>query len=193
MQADEVVWEQMCSRKCSCSPSTGLQCMTTSCPKRLVCGVQDGIMGCFKPGTTRSKDVLGFPFLSKTLCNFIKCCISDDVPIPCDRINCPPNTKCQVINLQPTCVADSTSCWVLGGPHYHTFDGMNFDFHGNCTYTLAQKCGNQINVPQFSVQVQNEHLGSRLLSSIKTVFVAVSGDTITVVRQELGIVRVRRV
>ncbi|XP_058866453.1 IgGFc-binding protein-like isoform X1 [Acipenser ruthenus] len=165
-KAGEVVWEQMCSRKCSCSPSTGLQCMEASCPKSLVCRVQDGIMGCFKP---------------------------DDGPLPCDRIDCPPNTKCQVINLQPTCVADSTSCWVLGGPHYHTFDGMNFDFHGNCTYTLAQKCGNQINVPQFSVQVQNEHLGSRLLSSIKTVYVAVSGDTITVVRQELGFVWVRRV
>ena len=36
---------------------------------------------------------------------------------------------------------DGPTCIGSGDPHYASWDGRRFDFHGTCEYALAQFCG----------------------------------------------------
>ncbi|CAD5116778.1 DgyrCDS5627 [Dimorphilus gyrociliatus] len=54
-------------------------------------------------------------------------------------------------------------CSAAGDPHYRTFDGLRLDFMGTCKYTLAKTCPKkeQENLPDFNVEVLNEHRGKK--------------------------------
>ncbi|XP_035236093.1 IgGFc-binding protein-like [Anguilla anguilla] len=51
-------------------------------------------------------------------------------------------------------------CLAQGDPHYTTFDGRRFDFHGNCVYLLASHCPSRGALPDFKIEVQNERRGT---------------------------------
>lgn len=93
----------------------------------------------------------------------------------------------------PTCVPvqAKVSCWAMGDPHYHTFDGRNYDFMGTCTYVMAKKCAKGDDLPYFEVLAQNEHRGNRRVSYVALVTVKVYDTTVTVARSETGRIRVR--
>ncbi|KAF2359316.1 putative domain cysteine-rich [Trinorchestia longiramus] len=40
----------------------------------------------------------------------------------------------------PRCVPQKGACLAFGMPHYRTFDGLHYDFQGDCKYTLAKDC-----------------------------------------------------
>lgn len=54
-------------------------------------------------------------------------------------------------------------CSAAGDPHYRTFDGLRLDFMGTCKYTLAKPCPKEEmeNLPDFNVEVLNEHRGKK--------------------------------
>nr|XP_033818517.1 IgGFc-binding protein-like [Geotrypetes seraphini] len=110
----------------------------------------------------------------------------------CNTVQCRKKEKCQILNDQPVCVPESEAvCWGWGDPHYHTWDGKNYDFQGTCTYTIAKYCGNDATLPDFNIEAKNENRGGNTkVSYVSFVTIQVYGFTISVTRFQNGLVQV---
>ncbi|XP_067915134.1 mucin-2-like isoform X2 [Heterodontus francisci] len=97
----------------------------------------------------------------KENCTMITCIKGDLFKM--DPIVCPELIKPTCRNdIQPVKVRTANGCcekWecdceceVWGDPHFHTFDGLWYDFYENCTYTLVEE---QVPKYNFSVLVDN--------------------------------------
>uniref|UniRef100_K7FN87 VWFD domain-containing protein n=1 Tax=Pelodiscus sinensis TaxID=13735 RepID=K7FN87_PELSI len=158
----EVVLTNECQQSCTCVPARGLTCKVHRCGSRETCQIRDGVMGC----------------------------IGKEPPIsPCSVVVCREGAICKMINGQPECVPVSQgTCWARGYLHYHTFDGRAYDYHGNCTYTVAKTCKGDSVLPSFRITAKSENSGSTQVFYIGSVTIQVDGVTITAARAEISLV-----
>ncbi|XP_075763599.1 IgGFc-binding protein-like isoform X2 [Pelodiscus sinensis] len=158
----EVVLTNECQQSCTCVPARGLTCKVHRCGSRETCQIRDGVMGC----------------------------MGKEPPIsPCSVVVCREGAICKMINGQPECVPVSQgTCWARGYLHYHTFDGRAYDFHGNCTYTVAKTCKGDSVLPSFRITAKSENSGSTQVFYIGSVTIQVDGVTITAARAEISLV-----
>ncbi|KAM4651148.1 alpha-tectorin-like [Discoglossus pictus] len=98
------------------------------------------------------------------------------------------------VTLQPRpptedLTGSQATCSVSSGIHYRTFDGMSYNFHGSCSYTLVTTLESP-DVPALSVVVHKENQGKTLLSLLKSVTVKVYGATVNLYSSNVGLARV---
>lgn len=86
-----------------------------------------------------------------------KCvCQPSSKRVMCAQSHCQDGKVCKVLNGVLGCHVDGPGlCIVKGDPHYTTFDGLNFDVYGNCTYLLNSHCLTRGALEHFRVEVQN--------------------------------------
>ncbi|KYO24640.1 hypothetical protein Y1Q_0021924 [Alligator mississippiensis] len=117
--------------------------------------------------------------------------IRDTLMPSCSVVHCRAGTFCRMRDGQPECVPLSeATCWAMGYLHFQTFDGWTYDMRGICTYMVAQSCGEASNLPAFNVTATTDSRGNSLISYITSLTVQVYGVKVTVVRSEVGFVRV---
>lgn len=114
------------------------------------------------------------------------------LPDPCKALQCRPKETCKFEEGQAKCVPSLVaSCWGWGDPHYHTFDGLDFDFQGTCTYTMAESCGNDTRLVPFKVEAKNNLRGGvKSVSYINLANIEVYGQQISIRQKEVGKIRV---
>ncbi|RMC09520.1 hypothetical protein DUI87_13672 [Hirundo rustica rustica] len=111
---------------------------------------------------------------------------------PCKSLQCRPKERCRPRGAQSRCVpALVATCWAWGDPHFRTFDGLDFDFQGTCTYTMAESHGNDPGLVPFRVEAKNDIRGGiQSMSYVSLVNVDVYGQRISFRQNEDGKVRV---
>nr|XP_033818518.1 IgGFc-binding protein-like [Geotrypetes seraphini] len=155
--------EKIVSNECKevCSCSpTGVECSDYSCASDEKCVIRDGIMGCI------NKD-------------------------PCKSAKCRTKETCKIQDGNPVCVPDYIgTCWGWGDPHYHTFDGFNYDFQGTCTYTIAKYVGTDPTLVPFVIDEKNDNRGNQAVSYVRLVNIYVWDLKISIYKGEFGKIRI---
>lgn len=110
-----------------------------------------------------------------TSCNCINGSVSCHT-LPCEYFNkpCPPGYRRIESEHEccPRCEKAPGVCVVFGDPHYHTFDGLLFNFQGACKYILAKTCKGK---GGFSLKVSNDARRSNNFSWTKSLTFRVPG------------------
>ncbi|XP_077146435.1 IgGFc-binding protein-like isoform X6 [Ranitomeya variabilis] len=115
-----------------------------------------------------------------------KCiCPSAGSGLVCASDSCPDNQYCGISNGAPGCHYFTYGyCRVHNDPHYDTFDRLNHDFMGLCTYTLAKLCNSSSSPQYFNIEAKNEHRGDPTVSYVKYVLVEVYGQKVQLMKNE---------
>uniref|UniRef100_A0ACB8FSC6 Uncharacterized protein n=1 Tax=Sphaerodactylus townsendi TaxID=933632 RepID=A0ACB8FSC6_9SAUR len=112
-------------------------------------------------------------------------------PMECQDYACKPLEICKVMAGVRGCYpVKYGSSWVFGDPHYVTFDGVAFDYEGDCRYTLSKYCGPFGKLPGFTVKAENQRRGSAAASWARLVELEIYEETITIVADQYGKVQV---
>ncbi|XP_054553156.1 IgGFc-binding protein [Talpa occidentalis] len=165
-EPDESVLLDNCHQQCVCRSGKGMVCKEHSCKPEEECQPSGGILSCIK------KD-------------------------PCQDVICRPQETCKEKDGEGVCVPNyEDTCWLWGDPHYHSFDGRDFDFQGTCDYVLATTACPGVSAQDlipFTVTTKNENRGNPAVSYVRRVTVTTLGVNISIHKDEIGKVRVNGV
>ncbi|XP_077431734.1 IgGFc-binding protein-like [Vanacampus margaritifer] len=79
--------------------------------------------------------------------------------VQCRKHSCPAGTKCAIKHGHRACYASHLKCTIMGGRHFQTFNGQQFDLDmGNLHYLLFQLCDE----PGLSVAIHKGQLHLRI-------------------------------
>ncbi|XP_076136860.1 IgGFc-binding protein-like isoform X2 [Alosa pseudoharengus] len=135
-------------------------CENTKCTVKQVCDIREGVRNCHQVD-------------------------------PCEAKNCREKETCVKNGSDVHCVAMSSStCRIVGDPHYQSFDGKLFSYQGSCTYTLVQTTGLDKTLTPFSIVTKTEMESKHRGAYLKTVTVNMEGVQIVVVYGDPGKVQV---
>ncbi|XP_063798275.1 IgGFc-binding protein [Pseudophryne corroboree] len=150
-QAGETVLTDDCSRECTCNPISGLSCQNKTCTKGEKCQLVDGV----------------------------RSCVNTD---PCKSKKCRLKEQCQVQGgIAAVCVPEYTSmCWAWGDPHFHTLDGLDYDFQGTCTYILSKYTGNDPTLEPFQITIKSDTRGTEAASYVRTMEIMMHSTTVSI-------------
>ncbi|KAM4771095.1 IgGFc-binding protein-like [Rhinophrynus dorsalis] len=137
---------------------------------------------------------VGSEFWADDTCSSKCTCPSPGSAIVCNNASCPSNQYCGVTNGVPGCYFYTFGiCRVHNDPHYDTFDRLNHNFMGLCTYTLAKLCNSSSSLPYFNIEAKNEHRGDPSVSFVEWVIVEVYGQKVQIVRHNQDRVLVNKI
>eukprot|EP00061_Rhincodon_typus_P003698 g20748.t1 len=138
-----------------------------------------GECGCLYKGTYYR---LGQTFYPSGKCSE-RCACQDLGIVKCQEMKCGPDEECTVVGGVRGCYSiTSGSCTITGDLHYHTFDGVSFNFQGSCAYTLAKVCQEEQVLPNFTVTVRNQRLDREERPVTSLLEVHVHGYSLTLER-----------
>ncbi|XP_053460288.1 IgGFc-binding protein isoform X1 [Nycticebus coucang] len=165
-EPQQTILNDNCKKQCTCHAGQGVVCQEHSCKPDQVCQPSGGVLSCVH------KD-------------------------PCQGVTCRPQETCKEQGGQGVCVPNyEVNCWLWGDPHYHSFDGRNFDFQGTCNYVLATTGCEGVSaqgLTPFTITTKNENRGNPAVSYVRLVTITTLGTNISIHKGETGKVRVNGV
>ena len=106
-------------------------------------------------------------------------------------MQCRKKERCVVEKDQGVCEAVSEAvCWVMGDPHFSTFDGTLFSFQGTRSYTLVNTTRQDPTLTDFTILTKNELRGNSIGSYIRSTTVYLLGHRISILSGQRGSVEV---
>uniref|UniRef100_A0A7E4ZUP8 EGF-like domain-containing protein n=1 Tax=Panagrellus redivivus TaxID=6233 RepID=A0A7E4ZUP8_PANRE len=108
--------------------------------------------------------------------------------ITCSQ-DCGLNAECLVVDHTPvcrchrgfakgadnTCIQKTYTAYIQGDPHYTTFDGLSYTYHGRCWAHLFKRCNNS-NDESFQIRGLNAvYIEGQRWSNLKTLLVIIRG------------------
>ncbi|KAM5132323.1 IgGFc-binding protein-like [Mantella aurantiaca] len=149
-----------CTQECTCDPSRRLVCHDKTCADDERCQLLDGVRSC----------------VSTNPCKFTACGEKETCKVEGDKAVCVPNYM--------------GKCWAWGDPHLKSFDGMEMDFQGTCSYIFSQYTGSNKALVPYRVTIKNNNRGTQAASFVKSMKVEIFDTEIAVQLGEFPRVRI---
>ncbi|XP_033646303.1 IgGFc-binding protein-like isoform X2 [Asterias rubens] len=164
-----------CEERCECTNDGEIECEDIECHRNAECAVSDGQLSCHcrQPLIGDGIETCDLsPCFSDPCENNGTCLELQDGEYMC---------QCTELFMGERCSVRRALCYVYGSLHFITFDLLVFAFQGECQYTLAKTCRDDVE-PAFEVIQENVRFTEKS-SVIKAIHVHIGDKVITLGRE----------